>query len=312
VLETDGAVGDTASIEHSALAAVIRARGLTRDSMQALHLAVTEARLRLKLSQFAVAARLADSLLRALPQPTPEQAENIAGLAALTGRPILTANLLEATTSRGPLDDSGEPVRLAPPLTQAALRLRAYASIGAPVDSLRASIVRTSRLIESYAESSRVGELRELLLERSLALAFSTLGKSAIPAKPPQHTSCNWKAAVAKGDLARYRSFCPTSARRVSPSSRATTRSRGPTRKRRLTDGGDTADAEHLLDLSLNALPTLGTGLVTEVPQAAAITAAMALRADLAARRGDGPTPSVGQTEPRTLWASAEPALRPT
>ncbi len=311
VLETDGAVGDTASIEHSALAAVIRARGLTRDSMQALHLAVTETRLRLKLSQFAVAARLADSLLRALPQPTPEQAENIAGLAALTGRPILTANLLEASASRGPFDDSGEPVRVAPPLTQAALRLRAYASIGAPVDSLRASIVRTSRLIESYAESSRVGELRELLLERSLALAFSTLGKSAIPAKPPQHHLLQLEAAVAKGDLARYRKLLSDLRAARQPFKPGDYSIEG-TYAEAATQlmAGDTADAEHLLDLSLNALPTLGTGLVTEVPQAAAITRAMALRADLAAYHRDQPTAARWAAGAAALWASAEPALQ--
>src|SRR6185503_16695899 len=171
----------------------------------ALRLAVAETRLRLKLSQFRAAERLADSLLKALPHPTPEQAENIAGLAALTGRPELAANLLEATASRAPLDDAGEPARVAPPLTEAALRLRAFASMGAPIDSLRASIVRTSRLIESYAESSRVAELRELLLERSLALAFSTLGKAAIPATAPQHYLLQMEAALAKGDTARYR-----------------------------------------------------------------------------------------------------------
>jgi hypothetical protein len=74
---------------------------------------------------------------------------------------------------------------------------------------------------------------------------------------------------------------------------------------------GDTADAEHLLDLSLNALPTLGTGLLTEVPQAAAITRAMALRADLAARRGDRPTAKRWADGAAALWASAEPSLRP-
>jgi len=311
VLETDGAVGDTASVEHSALGAVIRARGLTRDTVQALRLAVTEARLRLKLSQFAVAARLADSLLRALPHPTPEQAENIAGLAALTGRPILTANLLELTASRGPLDYSGEPVRVAPPLTQAALRLRAYASIGAPVDSLRAGILRTGKLIESYTESSRVAELRELLLERSLALAFPVLGKAAIPAGPAQHYLLRMEGALAKGDTVTYRKLL-AEIRAARQPFRPGDYSIEGTYAEAATQlmARDTADAEHLLDLSLNALPTLGTGLVTEVPQAAAITRAMALRAELAAHRRDQPTAARWAAAAATLWASAEPALQ--
>jgi hypothetical protein len=312
VLETEGAVGDTANVEHSALGAVVRARPLTRDTVQALRLAVAETRLRLKLSQFRAAERLADSLLKALPHPTPEQAENIAGLAALTGRPELAANLLEATASRAPLDDAGEPARVAPPLTEAALRLRAFASMGAPIDSLRASIVRTSRLIESYAESSRVAELRELLLERSLALAFSTLGKAAIPATAPQHYLLQMEAALAKGDTARYRKLLAETRAARQPFKPGDYSIEG-TYAEAATQlmAGDTADAEHLLDLSLNALPTLGTGLVTEVPQAAAITRAMALRADLAARRGDGPTAKRWADGAATLWASAEPSLRP-
>jgi hypothetical protein len=310
VLESEGAVGDTANVEHSALGAVVRARPLVRDTVQALRLAVTETRLRLKLSQFAAAERLADSLLRAFPRPTPEQAENIAGLAALTGRPVLAADLLEATASRAPLDDAGEPARVAPPLAEAALRLRAYASVGAPIDSLRASIVRTSRLIESYAESSRVAELRELLLERSLALAFPVLGKSAIPTPPPQHYILRMEAALAKGDSAGYRKLLADTRAARQPFRPGDYSIEG-TFAEATTQlmAGDTADAEHLLDLSLNALPTLGTGLITEVPQAASITRAMALRAELAAQRRDRPTAVRWAAGAAMLWASAEPAL---
>jgi hypothetical protein len=172
--------------------------------------------------------------------------------------------------------------------------------------------VRTSRLIESYAESSRVAELRELLLERSLALAFSTLGKAAIPATAPQHYLLQMEAALAKGDTARYRKLLAETRAARQPFRPGDYSIEG-TYAEAATQlmAGDTADAEHLLDLSLNALPTLGTGLVTEVPQAAAITRAMALRADLAARRGDGPTAKRWADGAAALWASAEPSLRP-
>jgi hypothetical protein len=156
-----------------------------------------------------------------------------------------------------------------------------------------------------------VGELRELLLERSLALAFSTLGKSAIPAKPPQHYLLQLEAAVAKGDLARYRKLL-SDLRAARQPFRPGDYSIEGIYAEAATQlmAGDTADAEHLLDLSLNALPTLGTGLVSEVPQAAAITRAMALRAELAAHRHDQPTAARWATGAATLWASAEPALQ--
>ena len=46
---------------------------------------------------------------------------------------------------------------------------------------------------------------------------------------------------------------------------------------------GDTTAATHLLDLSLDALPTLGTHLLDQVPDIATLVRGMALRAVLAA-----------------------------
>jgi len=48
------------------------------------------------------------------------------------------------------------------------------------------------------------------------------------------------------------------------------------------------------------------------VPQAAAVTRAMALRADLAAHRGDRPLAIRWAAGVVALWGSAEPSLRPT
>jgi hypothetical protein len=172
--------------------------------------------------------------------------------------------------------------------------------------------VRTSRLIESYAESSRVGELRELLLERSLALAFSTLGKSAIPAKPPQHYLLQLEAAVAKGDLARYRKLLSDLRAARQPFKPGDYSIEG-TYAEAATQlmAGDTADAEHLLDLSLNALPTLGTGWSTEVPQAAAINGGPCLlRADPRARGAMDRRPKRLGRRSRRRLASRNPTLR--
>jgi hypothetical protein len=74
---------------------------------------------------------------------------------------------------------------------------------------------------------------------------------------------------------------------------------------------GDTAAATRLLDQSLEALPTLGTYLLEYVPQAGALVRAMALRAELAGRAGEGPTAARWARAVVTLWADADPALQP-
>jgi hypothetical protein len=75
---------------------------------------------------------------------------------------------------------------------------------------------------------------------------------------------------------------------------------------------GDSSGAALKLDRVLGALPTLGTDLLTEVPQAAALVRAMALRADLAARRSETPVAVRWARAVSTLWAHADPGFAPT
>ena len=58
-------------------------------------MAIGETRLRVKVDDADGAKRLADSLLQAHPKPAPAVAAQLAGLAALTGRSQLTADLLQ-------------------------------------------------------------------------------------------------------------------------------------------------------------------------------------------------------------------------
>jgi hypothetical protein len=75
---------------------------------------------------------------------------------------------------------------------------------------------------------------------------------------------------------------------------------------------GDTAEAKHLLDLSLEALPTLGTGLIDQLPEVAALVRGMALRAELAKRAGDDATAKRWASDVTALWSGADPELQPT
>ena len=74
----------------------------------------------------------------------------------------------------------------------------------------------------------------------------------------------------------------------------------------------DTAGAVRRLDLSLNALPTLGTYALDQLPQVATLVRGMALRAELGDRRGESNTAREWARKVLVLWARADPELEPT
>src|SRR5439155_3246183 len=75
---------------------------------------------------------------------------------------------------------------------------------------------------------------------------------------------------------------------------------------------GDTATAERTLSAPLDSLVALHTATLQYMPLAGCLVRNMALRAELAAVRGDMSTARRWAGAVATLWAGAEPALRPT
>jgi hypothetical protein len=75
---------------------------------------------------------------------------------------------------------------------------------------------------------------------------------------------------------------------------------------------GDTAQATQLLDLSLDALPTMRSEILDQLPQVATLVRGMALRADLAAARHDPTTAKRWARDVVLLWSGADPELQPT
>jgi hypothetical protein len=74
----------------------------------------------------------------------------------------------------------------------------------------------------------------------------------------------------------------------------------------------DTAQASHLLDLSLEALPTMRTDLIDQLPQVATFVRGMALRAELAAQTRDSTTAKRWARNVLLLWSGADQELQPT
>lgn len=66
-----------------------------------------------------------------------------------------------------------------------------------------------------------------------------------------------------------------------------------------------------MLDLSLDALPTLGTDLIDQLPEVTTLVRGMALRAELAARAGDATASRRWANDVVLLWSNADGELQP-
>jgi len=75
---------------------------------------------------------------------------------------------------------------------------------------------------------------------------------------------------------------------------------------------GDARGAADRLDVSLTALPTLSSFIVTEPVMAASVGRAMAYRAELAARMNDPASAALWASRVLTVWGHADPSLEPT
>jgi len=317
VLETTGEIDAGPSAERSALAAVQRARGLTHDAEQALRTAVAEVRLLFKLERFGDAAALADSVLAAAPgEPGPLAARRLAGLAVLTGRPYVAAQLLRQSAPLDtPMTWDGLEVPDAPiPVKQAGLELLAYASLGVPAESLRALKARVDQRVSSWAGPISRERLRVAVLHVPMGLAFESLGLSDVhqaDAGGDYVLEMQW--AIAHGDTAAVRAELARQAGFRTRSRAGDVAMDGTySEARMLLQLRDTAAAVALLDLSLQALPTLGTYLLDQPEQVGCAVRAMALRAELAARARDDATAARWARAVTTLWANADPPLEPS
>ncbi len=313
-LEARGEIQDNLPPERSALAAVRRARTLSADPDQRLRLAVAEVRLLVKLGRFDAAQRLADSVVTVARPTDPADAWRVAALGALTGRVRLTAELLGRAAPQDTLrTETGQFLR--PPLavTSASLTLLAFAALGAPVDSVTTWRTRTETAVRSWAAPKDQAAVLRATLDEPAALAFFSTGAWSVhrsQAGPMYPIEMQW--ALAHGDTARVRARFDAlrqERRDIRPGDVAIDATYEEARL--LLAIGDTAAAVHLLDLSLDALPGLGAGMLDRVPEAATLVRAMQLRATVADRLRDGDTRRRWARAVATLWQHADPVLQP-
>jgi tRNA A-37 threonylcarbamoyl transferase component Bud32/tetratricopeptide (TPR) repeat protein len=314
VLETLGELTAGRSKDFSALSEVRRGRATATDKAQRLRLANIEIRFLVKSEQMAAARILADSVLRANPNPVMDDARQLRGLAALTGHVHLAAQLQRRAapdyTFRTP---NWEEVTVPLQLTDAALGLFAYSTFGTPMDSLVALERRVERLIPSYVEPAMRERARQAMLDLPAVFAFPERGAGPmhrLKAGGNYRLIMQWK--LARGDTAGLREDFAR-LREVQRDIRPGDVSFDGTYHEAwlLLAIGDTAEATHLLDLSLDALPTLGTDLIDQLPEVATLVRGMALRAELAAHAGDSTVSHRWANNVVLLWSNADGELQP-
>jgi hypothetical protein len=300
-------------------AALIAARNSLRGAVQPTDRTRREAmlvRLLLKSDSVVAARTLADSVLREWSSPTPIQASQLAGLAALTGRAARAATLSARSASDSEsvpfVAANGKRATLPAEVTGGALQLQAYAALGGPRDSLRAVLARTSRSITTWIPPAEQADVRQLVFRNTFGLAYDQLAPIAqFSVTPERDQRLAMRIALSKRDTA--------AARRVSRSlvSRAAEFSPGTTgidmfyhHATMLLALGDTTSATAQLDAALTGLPRARNNLLTNMAVAAAIVPTMALRADLAWQSRDVATFDKWARPAVTLWSDADPELR--
>jgi hypothetical protein len=315
VLETLGELTAGRYKDFSAVSEVRRARSTATDPGQALRLANMETRFLVKSEQMAAARALADSVLGANPDPNMDHARQLRGLAALTGHVHLAAQLQRrAAPDYTFLTPAWEEVTVPLQLTDAALGLFAYSAFGTPTDSLIALEQRVERLIPSYVEAARRERARQAMLDVPAVLAFPERGPRPMHrAKAGGNYRLEMQWEIARGDTAAFRKHF-RKIREVQRDIRPGDVSFDGTYHEAwlLLSVGDTAEATHLLDLSLEALPTLGTDLIDQLPEVATLVRGMALRAELAGSAGDSTTARRWAKNVVLLWPGADAELQPT
>src|SRR5439155_14607623 len=186
-----------------------------------------------------------------------------------------------------------EPLSVPLNASLAGLRLLAYAAVAAPRESIQVLERRIEELLGPLP-AVRKATARSALLDLPAELVFDVMGlRSAhrtTPPGPDATMAMQW--ALAHGDTAFVRANLDTA---------ASSHEYAYLKARSFVALGDTAQAERYIDATLENLPQAYSALLDYLPLAGSLVRTMALRAELAAARGEA--------APARRWASAVVAL---
>ncbi|MGQ0539968.1 MAG: hypothetical protein ACT4R6_13560, partial [Gemmatimonadaceae bacterium] len=300
--------------ELSALGAIRRARVLS-DGDEAVRLTVHESRLLLKLDRLNEAVALADSVIGVWRTRSPSAltARWLRGLAILTGRGELALEWSRSATTAEPPDPTRVGVDIPPLVAVAGAEALVFAALGSAPESVRAAIARGDRALDD--KLTRANELaRQRHLEWPMTLAWPARAVASVwPTRPSAGNAQLYaQRALARNDSRAARlelERVEASAMRHRPSE--TGFDVVELTARLWMALGDTAAALRMLDGSLETIRDSGRQLVMYVAETAGYVRTMALRAELAGRRGDSQRARQLADRVRLLWGKGDVFVRP-
>ncbi len=314
VLESTGElVGD--QVGRSASATMARALELSTARAARVRMAAANARIHLKAGQFERAAILADSLLASVSDAGSDEAYALAAVAALRGKPSMAADLLMIASrdaERDFISSTGERSSVPPQVMVASRPLLAYAALGVHADSVHLLDIRLQEMIDALVAPRLRESVVSHILREPLMLAYDFAGPGSVHHGPQSPDPLlRAQAELSRGDVRAARvALRQIEAQRRDMRTADVTMDVTFMEAALLAAAGDTATAARMLDESLSALAAQPRWLLEFVPQAGALVRAMALRAELAAARGDHATARRWAASVLVLWADAEPPLR--
>jgi tetratricopeptide (TPR) repeat protein len=299
---------------ENALESTRRARSLTAERAAQIRLQTTEVRILVKAGEYRGARLLADSMLVRWRDATDAEALDLAAIAAVVGRVRPMEDYLAAGASaRSFIGPRGERLQPPPTLVEPALRLLAFATLGASRDSVEhyERLVR-SRIAE-WPRDEQWGLSVALLLEPAL-FGFPFYGPRTLHDEKGAGVSylLALQGLLSRGDTSEVR---------------RTLAEIDGIRQRALLGPGqvsidalfqeawlrlriaDTTSAIKVLDDGLGTLAVQRVLLLRYVQGPAALVQAMALRSRLAQARGDHATARKWAAAVTELWADADSGL---
>jgi protein kinase-like protein len=296
--------------EPSSIDTLRRARELETSPSERARLAEAEVWLRLKFSipvdlEGVKAARvLADSLLNERVAASPLEYRLLSTLAALTGRGFLAAAL-----SRGGAAELGAPG----PIASIAPSLLAFAALGGPIDSLEILESALETAIDNLIPEEDRASLRMQWLARAAQLSFPVYRFRSIgQLRGRGNPLIDAQDAYVRNDTASVRRIFADVQRIREPFSPADFSLDALYPETALLAVlGDYRAAIRWCDPTLNALAGTAPQVFSDAARAGALVHAMALRAELARRAGDGVSAARWARVVAILWSDADPFLKP-
>ncbi|HXV90818.1 MAG TPA: serine/threonine-protein kinase [Gemmatimonadales bacterium] len=296
--------------DPAAIDTVRRARSLAHSAEELTRSAGAEFWLRLKYSLpddlpgLREACALADSLIRGS-VPSGPHPMLLASIATVTGRGIAAAMFARQAAIRGEWT-------VPPALARSAPALMVFASLGGPLDSLRALEQQVAAAIPVAVESAEQESAREEWLARAGALAFPVFRFPSLLRDPPRYYLFGAQVAAARGDTQAVRRVLATlrQARRLMDPADVALDAVYP-EAWVLAAIGDTSAAMTRLDPVLESLRAKPPEIFVDIAAPGALTRAMNMRAELAAAGGDPAAAARWARAITVLWADADGFLQP-